>query len=162
VVGEDDVVTDPGDIDAVSRPSAKVLLVDDDGRVLLFSGVDRTKPDMAPWWFPVGGALEPGEDPAVGAIREVREETGLEIGHPGEVVMTRHLQWTFEGQRFDQHESYFCVRIDRFDLDTSGWTDTERATMGEHRWWSVDELRSTDAQVFPEGLADLLDRLLAA
>jgi hypothetical protein len=26
-----------------------------------------------------------------------------------------------------------------------------------HRWWSVDELRSATAEVYPEQLADLLD-----
>ncbi len=29
-----------------------------------------------------------------------------------------------------------------------------------HRWWSVPELRATDQVVYPEALADLLERLL--
>jgi hypothetical protein len=33
---------------AIYRASAKVLLIDEDGQVLLLSGIDRTKPDLAP------------------------------------------------------------------------------------------------------------------
>ncbi|MBK5224775.1 MAG: NUDIX domain-containing protein [Acidimicrobiia bacterium] len=60
----------------VKRQCAKVLLVDGQERVLLFSGIDRTKPDGAPWWFPVGGGLELGETPADAAIRETRGPVG--------------------------------------------------------------------------------------
>jgi hypothetical protein len=46
---------------AIHRPSAKVLLIDEEGRLLLLRGIDRTKPEIAPWWFPVGGGLETGQ-----------------------------------------------------------------------------------------------------
>jgi hypothetical protein len=36
------------------RQCSKVHLVDERDRVLLFSGIDRTKPDVPPWWFEVG------------------------------------------------------------------------------------------------------------
>jgi 8-oxo-dGTP pyrophosphatase MutT (NUDIX family) len=39
--------------------------------------------DVLPeYWDIPGGTLEDGEDPAVGAIREVKEETGLGIASP--------------------------------------------------------------------------------
>ena len=55
---------------ATTRPCSKVLLVDERNRVLLFSGIDRTKPDIALWWFAVGGGFEPGETAEAAAIRE--------------------------------------------------------------------------------------------
>ena len=99
---------------SVKRPCAKVLLVDEDDRVLLFSGIDRTKPDVPPWWFPVGGALEPGETFAEAAVRETLEETGLRIDDPGPVVFTRSFRWDFEGTDYDQEERYFLVRVRSF------------------------------------------------
>lgn len=143
------------------RPSAKILIVDERGRVLLFSGIDRTKPDVAPWWFPVGGAIEGGETPEQAAIREAREETGLVIDDPGPIVFTRRFSWEFEGTEYDQEEWFFLVRTSTFEPDSSEWTDDETATLRGHRWWSIEELRATEVTVFPEDLADRLDGLLA-
>ncbi|NEB77840.1 NUDIX domain-containing protein [Streptomyces sp. SID14478] len=62
--------------------AAGVLLFDDQGRVLL---VDPTyKPG---WEFP-GGVVEPGEAPARAGVREVAEETGIElVDTPGLLVV---------------------------------------------------------------------------
>lgn len=145
---------------AAKRECSKVLLVDEQNRVLHFSGIDRTKPDIPAWWFPVGGALEPGESPAEAAIRETREETGLKIADPGPVVFTRSFHWNFEGEEYDQAEWFFLVRVEGFSPVSTAWTDTEVATIRGTRWWSIEELRSTDEQVFPEDIADHLEQLL--
>ena len=145
---------------AVKRECSKVLLVDEQNRVLLFSGIDRTKPDVPAWWFSVGGALEPGETPVEAAIRETAEETGLKIGDPGPIVFTRSFRWDFEGKDYEQDESFFLVRVSSFSPASDAWTDTEAATIRGTRWWSIEELRSTDEAVFPEDIADQLERLL--
>lgn len=146
---------------AARRQCSKVLLVDEQGRVLLFSGTDRTRPDVPPWWFPVGGALEPNETLARAAIRETHEETGLAITDPGPVVFSRRFLWEFEGQEYDQEEWFFVVRTPTFEPTSSGWTVTEVATIRGWRWWSIEDLRSTQDDVFPEDLADQLERQLA-
>lgn len=97
------------------RRSAKVLILDDEGRVLLFSGIDRMKPDVPAWWFTVGGALEPGETHEAAAVREVQEETGLRIASPGPVVLSRRFEWDFEGEVYDQEEVYFLARAHSFE-----------------------------------------------
>lgn len=137
-----------------------MLLVDEQHRVLLFSGIDRTKPDVPAPWFPVGGAIEPGESPVEAAIRETREETGLKIADPGPVVFTRSFRWDFEGEEYDQHEWFFLVHVNGFSPVSTAWTDTEVATLRGTRWWSIEELRSTEEEVFPEDLADHLAGLL--
>ena len=88
------------------------------------------------------------------------EETGLRITDPGPVVMRRRFEWEFEGSRYDQEEAYFLVRTDAFTPTSAGWSETERATLLDHRWWSIEELRGAIEVVYPEGLADLLDRLI--
>ena len=142
------------------RPCAKVLIVDERGDVLLLSGIDRTKPDVPPWWFPVGGAIEVGETPEAAAMREAFEETGLLIDDPGPIVFTRRFSWDFEGTEYDQEEWYFLVRTSRFEPVPTAWTETESATLRGHRWWPIAELRTTDETVFPEDLASQLARLL--
>ena len=53
---------------------AGIVVFDEQGRVLL---QNRSKDDIQ-WGFP-GGVMELGESAAEAAIREVREETGLEV-----------------------------------------------------------------------------------
>ena len=52
-------------------PSATAVVLDDAGRVLLVQRADNGR------WALVTGCLEPGEQPAAGALREVEEETGV-------------------------------------------------------------------------------------
>ena len=145
---------------AIRRVCAKVLLVDSQDRVLLFSGIDRTRPEAPPTWFPVGGGVEEGETLEAAAIRETAEETGFQISEPGPAVSTQRLKWSFEGTTFDQEDTYFLVRTPGFRLSDRGWTDVERATVVDHRWWTLDELRATDEVVHPENLAGVLEQLL--
>lgn len=128
--------------------------------MLLFSGIDRTKPDVPAWWFGVGGALELGESVEDAAIRETYEETGLAIVDSGSVVFTREFSWEFEGNNYDQTDSFFLVRTTSFEPSRHGWTPTESETMRGHHWWSIEELRTTSEDVFPENLADCLESLL--
>jgi 8-oxo-dGTP pyrophosphatase MutT (NUDIX family) len=147
---------------AIYRSSAKVLLVDSLDRVLLLSGIDRQKPKIAPWWFPVGGGIERNESPQEAAIRETFEETGLVISNLGDVVFKRRFEWDFEGIEYDQEEWYFLVRIDHFEPRPTALTDVETATFRGFRWWSIGDLRDTTETVFPERLSDLLERHLVA
>jgi 8-oxo-dGTP pyrophosphatase MutT (NUDIX family) len=140
----------------VKRQCAKVLIVDDGNRVLLLSGVDRTKPDVPAWWFAVGGRLGPGESPGQAAIRETHEETGLLISDPGPVVFTHRFMWDFEGSDIDQEEWFFVVRAEHFEPSPAALTEVEKATLRGHRWWSLEELRTTTEAVYPEALVEIL------
>jgi 8-oxo-dGTP pyrophosphatase MutT (NUDIX family) len=55
-------------------PSSAVLPVDEGGRVLLALAAGSSD-----GWSTVGGAVDPGESPAEAAIREAREEIGVEV-----------------------------------------------------------------------------------
>ncbi len=55
-------------------------------------------------------------------------------------------------------EHYFLVRVSAPLLSRAHWTSGERAIMSDQRWWSVQDLRSTQAQVFPADLVALLAR----
>ncbi|HEX5294919.1 MAG TPA: NUDIX domain-containing protein [Streptosporangiaceae bacterium] len=59
--------------DLLMLPSACAVVVDDGGRILL-----GRRADTGTWSLP-GGAIDPGEQPADAAVREVYEETGVRI-----------------------------------------------------------------------------------
>ena len=141
------------------RRVGRIILVDESGLSLLFRCGDPARPAAGTWWFPPGGAVEPGESAADSARRELREETGLDAQDLGPIVLQRQIEYEFEGVHYSQEEAYFQVRCDHFDISDSGWTENERRVVQEHRWWSVNELRATTDTVYPEGLVAFLDGL---
>jgi len=151
-------VIEPGGA-PVARVAARVVLVDRAGRTLLFRGGDPHRPQIGTWWFTPGGGVENGETLADAARREVTEETGLDVGDVGEPVLVRTVRFGFEGVVYDQVEHFFVVHVDVLDLgriDESRWTDEERRVVVEYRWWTVEELRTTTEQWFPEELVELM------
>ena len=138
------------------RLAARAILVDEIGCVLLLHGWDPAQPGSS-WWLTPGGGLDPQESPREAAIREVFEETGLRLRGLGEPVGTRDIRFSFEGESIHQVETYFAARVTRFEPDSAGWTDLERRSMSEHRWWSPDELRESTEEIYPENLLELLE-----
>ncbi len=61
--------------------SQKAILYREDGTILMIRR-SKTAPSRPLWWDLPGGELEFGEDTIAGIIREVKEETGLEIQNP--------------------------------------------------------------------------------
>ena len=80
------------------RPTARVLLFDVEGRILLMKGRLPSNPDAPGAWFTIGGGVEPGESVYQAAAREVREETGFtdvilgDIAWCGEVTLLDRKQ----------------------------------------------------------------------
>jgi ADP-ribose pyrophosphatase YjhB (NUDIX family) len=60
--------------DLLFLPGLAIVVLDDRGRLLL-----TRRRDAPERWALIGGILEPGEQPAVGAVREVAEETGVDV-----------------------------------------------------------------------------------
>lgn len=56
----------------------KAVLVDGEGKTLLIRRSKANKNFTGKWEWP-GGKVDPGEDFAVAAIRETKEETGLDV-----------------------------------------------------------------------------------
>jgi len=141
------------------RPTVRVLMLDDQDRVLLFRGQDPHQPTTR-FWFPAGGGIEPGESVEEAARREVREETGLANFELGPHIWNRRHVFTFYGTHQDVRETWFFARVPAFSIDTSGFTDQEREILQEHRWWTLPELEATTDVLTPRDLAALLRNLL--
>ena len=73
------------------------MISDDKERILILhrSPIDDVFPG---YWDIPGGTLENGEDPAVGAIREVREETGLSVSDMRLFFHTSHVDFEKDTQ----------------------------------------------------------------
>lgn len=149
------------------RVSARVVLLDRTGAVLLLCGSDPAKPDdserRAPrWWFTVGGATQEGETLAETAVRELEEETGLRVSPADMVgpVWQRDAVIDFNGSVIHSEEMFFIHRTDRFEPSAAGHTGLERAYIHGHRWCDatmIDELVAKGEKVYPVQLGELLD-----
>ncbi len=135
------------------RPAARILLVDGEGRVLLFRFATTDRP---PFWCTPGGAVDPGESYAEAARRELREETGIEAD-PGEEIARRLVEFrTIEGVDVAADERWFRVDVGAVEVDPAGHTELERRVMTQWRWFSPVELTTHDERIYPEDLTQML------
>jgi ADP-ribose pyrophosphatase YjhB (NUDIX family) len=139
------------------RRSARLLIVDPVGRLLLFRYDDGRVPAF---WATPGGQLVGVESYEDAAARELAEETGF-AAPVGPLVRTRDevfaagdlgpARWI---------ERYFLVRVPGGAPDPRRWTAEERRTIRGFRWWTPAELRACDEPVRPAWLPDALASLL--
>lgn len=143
------------------RRAARVLLVDDADRLLLFRGFDPARPDHRYWLTP-GGGIDADESAVAGAVRELAEETGLRLTPEelGEPVWREVTEFPFDGRWYRQEQVYFLARVAAWEVDTTGFSELERNSIDGHRWWTLPELAATGERVYPVDLPVLLRRLL--
>ena len=154
---------EPGPGGLPFRRAARVILLDPADRLLLLRGHDAGEPSRS-WWFTVGGGLAAGEDSRLGALRELREETGLHLD-PGALVgpvLTRSAVFDFARVTCRQDEEFYFARAHETYVHDGGWTELERAVVDELRWWELDELDravATGTVVYPRVLPSLVRTL---
>ena len=144
---------DPSEV-PTPRPAGRVVLIDDLDRVLLFWW------DALKIWITPGGGLHPGETYEEGALRELREETGLVAPALGPWVWSREHVFRWNGRLFDARERFFLLRAPRFQVSTENMDPSELEEAYLHRWWTVGELADSSETFAPRRIADLLPRLV--
>ena len=134
------------------RPSVRGLVVDEEGRTLLF----RYGNEYGMWWVTPGGGQEPGESDEQTLRRELREECGLRDFELGPLL------WTFEIRGLEEpghggatHRTYL-VRVPAFE--NAPELDPGLEGSHEQRWFRVEELAGVATR--PDDLVERLQQLL--
>lgn len=143
------------------RTAVRVLPIDHRDRLLLLHGFDPAEPDR-PYWFTVGGGIEPGESAVIAALRELTEEAGVAVG-PDDLVgplAEDTAEFSFQRVRYRQDQTYFAVRIGDAAISLAGLDPIEHSSIVRYGWWSIDDLTHTTEQIYPDDLAHLLSRSL--
>ena len=103
------------------RERATVVVIRDD-KVLLVRGRGKKKKWGETFMMP-GGGIEPGESPMSAAVRELREETGLEAN------LVEYL-CTWDSAIHRHHA---------FRIEAEGEVNIDPEEISEFRWWDRKE-----------------------
>lgn len=133
----------------------RVVIRDEDGNILM---VRQQHPEREIWLLP-GGGIEEGETSVMAAVREVKEETGLDIS-------VERMLWHVEQLKDDGEQRYvnfFLADVTGGDLKLGEDPEFDEAgqVLREVRMVSPDELPDL-ANVYPEFLKKELAGLLQA
>lgn len=132
------------------RAGAGVLLTTGQRVLVLLRSNEVTEPGT---WNLAGGAVDPGEDPLTAGLRELEEETGLEI-EPDDARVVGSTVWQSPGSSFRYTTS--VVRVPqsmtkrRVELN---WENDEA------QWWTAEDLVNHTDDLHP-GLRAVLPKLL--
>ena len=117
--------------DLLLVPTVAVLVRDDAGRLLLVRSADTGR------WQTIGGTIEPDEDPADAAVREAKEEAGVDVALGRVLAVTGGPDFRIT---YPNGDVCSCVSV-VYDAVVVGGTpvpDDDEVT--EVGWFAVDEL----------------------
>jgi 8-oxo-dGTP pyrophosphatase MutT (NUDIX family) len=137
------------------RRTARVMVFDPAGGVLLIRCVVMRADGEFVFWLTPGGEIEAGESPLQAARRELGEELGLTVEVVGPVY-EEATQFEHQGAMRDNYDYVFTARCGEGEPVLRGVTAEEIAIMKEIRWWGVKEIEaaiSRGERIFPVDLA---------
>lgn len=147
------------------RACARLLVIDDSDRALLFC-VDFRANGGGNVWMTPGGGIAFGESVATAAYRELAEEVGLAA------VSLRVLDRLPTRRHGRSHEATFehldhwvAVRVDHGQISGDDWTQQEQDEIVATRWFTTDDLAAliaSDETVIPANIDELVTIALAS
>lgn len=119
----------------------------------------RRKPPHAGQWNGVGGKIEAGESPRAGIVREVAEETGIDLGRADRLQFGGIVTWPPEDPVNGQGSGMYVYVADFCDQSIT-WPGDRLVVDGTLRWqpweWVCDSANPAIIENIPVFLPPML------
>ena len=112
-------------------------------------------------WITPGRGVENGEDAETCLHREIQEETGATQIKIGPHIWHRHHIFEWNNQMLSQKEDYYLIPIEHFEPDMqTNPSETELMDFQQFKWWTLEEISTSQDEFAPRLLAEHLQSLL--
>jgi len=112
-------------------------------------------------WITPGGGIENGEEAEACLRREIQEETGITHLNIGPHIWHRHHIFEWNNQMLNQEEDFYFVPIEHFEPDMqTNPSEIELRDFRQFRWWTLEEISSSQDEFVPRLLAEHLQSLI--
>ena len=149
-------------MDPVIRTAARVLPVSPEGQVLLLQCQDPARPGEL-HWISIGGAVDPGESRVEAALRELREETGIEAdsGDLTDPIHHGDYRFSWDGVEYLNRATVYALPCDRgVEVSLAGLEPGEVGNVLGAAWWTPEGLAADGTAANPD-LPDVMSLAVA-
>lgn len=150
-----------------NHESVRIILINQDQELLLMCGDDPkiTNKDgsyFGRFWFLVGGHIEHGESVMDTAIRELKEETGLNKDEVtfGPEVWHGEFEMVYEGKLTKMKQQFVVANTNNRSVTLEYLTPSEQKIIEKVDWFSLNDICNSKEVIYPATLKDHLPDIL--
>lgn len=148
--------------------SVRIILLNHKNEILLMKAEDPSTTELdgtyhGPFWFLIGGEIEPGEDLSSAAYREIFEETGLRASQVelGPEIWFGEFQLILSGREYLMKQRFLLARTDFTKVFLAKPTENEQQVVKALKWFSISSIDNSNEVIYPVGLSEYLKPIVA-